>query len=148
MSERIDYSEYTNFEDDDTIDPQIPTSGPLYELFTEMLKIAENHKLSSEETWELSYDLHQLFKKRSFAISDNNDHMLDEGGSILDPLDQVTGASGSSADFFEYFDRYEPLLDGFSILVTPESESGGVYNPDFEPADLESLDDSYPEDDQ
>lgn len=140
MNERLNPDDYTDFEIDDEIDPTIPTSGPLYELFTEMLKIAQSYALTGEELREMSFELYNLFEARAFSVADENQHTIEEGGIMLDPLDQVCADTARRSEFYEYLDHFIPLVDGFSILVTRESEVGGRYGPEFVPDKCMPLD--------
>jgi hypothetical protein len=147
MSERYNPDEYIEFEEYDGVDPQLPTSGPLYELFSEMLRIAQNHSLTSGEIFELTFELHYLYKMRSYAMSEDNQHTFEEGAIMIDPLDQTIEQRATREEFYEVLDTYEPLLDGFSILVSREAEVGGRFQPELDPAETTRVDDKYFKDD-
>lgn len=112
--------------------PSVPKEGPLFELFSEMLKIAENHALTAEETWELAYDLSDLFNKRGHEAFEVDEEFDTDDSIYPDENDFSDSEHTLSPNTYSYLDTYYPLLDSTSILANFVTHYGGTHSDNFD----------------
>lgn len=121
------------------VQPSVPSEGPLFELFSETLKIAENHALTAEETWELVNDLFELYNQRGIESFDIDHHPDESGGLYDDPDNPFKSHETLSNRAAQYLDTYYPLLDSTSILANSVTIEGGTHFENFNEEETHSL---------
>jgi hypothetical protein len=152
MSERFFYEENDHTNSINNVQkynnpPVVPTSGPVFELFSEVYRIANEHNMSAQEVKTLVADLFFIFEKRFNELDYEMPETVPEGGVLFDANehddDQIKGYSlNSGINKLENFDKY---LDSMGILISPEAKNGGQhmtiadlkYTKEFKPDEID-----------